>query len=87
MNLARLSQSGQITVPAEIRRKLNLNAGDKLLFWEKENGEILVGNAAVMAIYKAQEAFRGVAEELGLQGDDDVQRMVDEFRYGGGATA
>jgi len=82
MNLARLSQSGQITVPVDIRRKLNLNAGDKLLFWEKDNGEILVGNAAVMAIYKAQEAFSGAAADFGVADDDDVQRMVDEFRYG-----
>ena len=87
MNLARISPSGQITVPIEIRRKLNLNAGDKMLFIEKDNGEILIGNAAVMAIYKAQEAFRGAAKDFGIEDEDDVQRMVDEIRYGKGDRA
>lgn len=32
MNLARISANGQITVPVEIRRKLNLRAGDKHFF-------------------------------------------------------
>lgn len=82
MNLAKISANGQITVPAEIRRQLGLKSGDKILFFKKPNGEIVINNASVQAIYKAQKAFMGVAEEIGVYDEDDVQKLVDEVRYG-----
>ena len=82
MNLAKISANGQITVPAEIRRLLGLKSGDKILFMENPNGEITISNASVQAIYKAQQAFEGVAEELGVYNEEDVQQLVNEVRYG-----
>ena len=35
MNLAKVSANGQVTVPVEIRRRLQLKEGDKLLFIER----------------------------------------------------
>lgn len=35
----------------------------------------------VQAIYKAQKAFTGVAEELRVYNEDDVQELVNEVRY------
>ncbi|MBR1810673.1 MAG: AbrB/MazE/SpoVT family DNA-binding domain-containing protein [Clostridia bacterium] len=83
MNLARVSSNGQITVPVEIRRMLGLKAGDKILFFQNPDGEIVVTNASANAIIKAQATFAGVAQELGLQSDDDVQALVDETRKSG----
>lgn len=83
MNFARISSNGQITVPVEIRRHLKTKAGDKLLFVTKPDGEITVLNASEQAIYKAQRAFAGAAEQLGVKNEDDVQALVDEIRYGG----
>jgi hypothetical protein len=34
------------------------------------------------AIYKAQKAFEGVAEQMGVSNEDDVQALVNEVRYG-----
>lgn len=82
MNLAKLSANGQITIPVEIRRLLGLKSGDKILFFQKPNGEVVINNASAQAIYKAQKAFEGVAEEIGVYTDDDVQALVDEVRYG-----
>ena len=82
MNLAKISANGQITVPAEIRRLLGLKSGDKILFFQKPNGEVVINNASAQAIYKAQEAFAGVAEEIGVSDEDDVQDLVNEVRYG-----
>ncbi len=82
MNLAKISSNGQITVPVEIRRKLNLKEGDKILFIERENGEIVINNASSTAILKAQKAFEGVAEAIGVKNEDEVQALVDEVRYG-----
>ena len=82
MNLAKIAANGQITVPAEIRRLLGLKSGDKILFFQKPNGEVVINNASAQAIYKAQKAFEGVAEQMGVVNDDDVQALVDEIRYG-----
>ena len=82
MNLAKISANGQITVPAEIRRLLGLKSGDKILFFQKPNGEVVINNASSQAIYKAQKAFEGVAEQMGVYNEDDVQALVDEVRKG-----
>lgn len=82
MNLAKLSANGQITVPAEIRRLLGLKSGDKILFFQNQGGEVVLSNASATAIRKAQAAFAGLAEELGVDNEDDVQALVDEVRYG-----
>ena len=84
MNLAKISAHGQITVPVEIRRQLGLKSGDKILFLQKQNGEIVVSNASAVAIRKAQAAFAGAAEALGVSGEEDIQALVDEVRYGEG---
>ena len=60
MNLARVSINGQITVPIEIRKKLKVKNGDKLLFFENKNGEIVVQNSSVIAISEAQEELKDV---------------------------
>lgn len=82
MNLAKISANGQITIPVEIRRRLDLKSGDKILFFQNQNGEIVVSNASAKAIRKAQNAFTGAAEAMGISSEDDVQNLVDEVRYG-----
>ena len=84
MNLAKLSANGQITVPVEIRRLLGLKSGDKILFLQKQDGEIVVSNASAQAIRRAQTAFAGAADALGISDEDDVQALVDEVRRGKG---
>ena len=80
MNLAKLSANGQITVPVEIRRLLGLKSGDKILFLQKQNGEITIRSASAAAIRKAQAAFAGAAEAVGVSGEEDVQALVNEAR-------
>ena len=82
MNLAKISANGQITVPIEIRRQLGLRSGDKILFLENKDGEIIISNASANAIRKAQNAFSGAAEAMGISSEDEVQALVDEVRYG-----
>ena len=82
MNLAKLSANGQITVPVEVRHRLGLKPGDKILFFQNEDGETVLSNASATAIRKAQTAFVGLAEKLGVKDEDDVQALVDEVRYG-----
>ncbi len=49
MNLAKISANGQITVPVEIRRLLGLKSGDKILFFQKQDGEVVMSNASTQA--------------------------------------
>jgi len=82
MNLVKLSANGQITVPAEIRKFLGLKYGDKILLYKNKSGEIVLDNASANALFKVQNAMDGVAERLSLRDEDDVQRLVNEVRYG-----
>jgi AbrB family looped-hinge helix DNA binding protein len=82
MNLAKVSANGQITIPIEIRRLLGLKTGDKMLFFQNANGEIIVDNASSKAIIKAQTAFSTAAEDMGISNEADIQTLVDEVRYG-----
>ncbi len=66
MNLAKISANGQITVPVEIRRLLGLKSGDKILFFQKQNGEIVIRNASFKAIHKAQDSFPETAGEVNI---------------------
>ena len=79
MELAKITTRGQLTLPIEIRRKLKVGEGDKVVFFE-ENGRIMVENAAKLAFARVREAFDGEAERLGLQTEQDVVDMVKEVR-------
>jgi AbrB family looped-hinge helix DNA binding protein len=79
MEIAKITSKGQITIPADIRRKMNLRNGDTLVFIEQD-GRFYVENAALVAINKMQEAFAGEAERLGLKDENDVVAMVKEIR-------
>ena len=87
MNLAKISANGQITVPVEIRRLLGLKSGDKILFFQKQDGEIVIINASSNAIRKAQSAFAGAAETMGVSSEDEIQALVDEVRKGTSQSA
>lgn len=80
MDVATISANGQITLPADVRKRLQLVPGDKVVFIENEQGDIVVVRPAAAALLEAQRAFRGAAEEAGLRSEDDVQTLVDEVR-------
>lgn len=76
MNLARVSSNGQITVPIEIRRKLNIREGDKIIFLENAKGEITLQNSSKIALMEAQAALKDV--EIS---ENDILRDVMDIRY------
>ena len=76
MNLARVSSNGQVTVPVEIRRKLNIKEGDKILFFENAKGEIVLQNSSRVAIREAQAALRDVPAP-----EEEILQDIMELRY------
>ncbi len=79
MELAKVTSKGQVTIPVEIRKKLGIKNGDKILFVE-DSGRIYVMNSSMDALREAQAAFAGEAERVGLKNDDDVMDMIKELR-------
>jgi len=80
MDVATISANGQITVPADVRKKLQLGAGDKIVFVENEEGDIVVVRPSVAALLEAQRAFRGAAEEAGPTSEEELDAYVAEVR-------
>ena len=79
MELAKVTSKGQVTIPVEIRRKLGIKNGDKVLFIE-ESGRVYMMNSSMDALLEAQKAFEGEAERVGLKNDADVMAMIKELR-------
>jgi AbrB family looped-hinge helix DNA binding protein len=79
LDVSRVTSKGQVTIPVEMRRKLGIKDGDKVVFMEEGN-RIVIANAAMVALKEIQEAFSGEAERLGLRDEQDVVDMVKEVR-------
>lgn len=79
MELAKVTSKGQVTIPVEIRRKLGIKDGDKVLFME-DGGRVYMMNSSMDALREAQRAFAGEAEKAGLSNEEDVVNMIRELR-------
>lgn len=79
MELAKVTSKGQITIPIEIRNMLGLKEGSKILFFKRGN-DIVIKNATMLALEEIQKEFEGEAERLGLESEEDVVKLIKEFR-------
>ncbi len=79
MELAKITSKGQITIPKEIRKKLGVKDGDKVLFVEEE-GRIIMMNSSMQALRDIQAAFKGAAEEAGLRDEQEVVELIKAMR-------
>lgn len=79
MDLARVSAKGQVTIPIDIRKKLNIREGDKILFAEK-NGNITIINATMNALKEVQADFAGEAEKAGFKDEQDIIDYIADLR-------
>jgi AbrB family looped-hinge helix DNA binding protein len=79
MEVAKITANGQITIPIDIRKKLGVRVGDKVVFFE-DGGQIIVANATKIAFANLRNGFSGESERLGLQDEQDVVKLIDEVR-------
>ena len=79
MELAKVTTKGQITIPKSIREKLDLKEGSKIIFLQKGE-DIIIKNSAMLALEKIQDEFVGEADRLGIKNEQDVVKLVKEFR-------
>ena len=79
MQTAKITSKGQITLPLQIRKSLNLNEGDRVAFVEKD-GRFELVNSNYLAFERVREAFDGEAEKLGIKTIDDVVEIIKRMR-------
>jgi len=79
MEIAKVMSRGQITIPIDIRKKLGLKEGDKVIFID-DGDKIVFANATKVAFENMRKAFAGEAENLGLKNEQDIVALVDEVR-------
>ena len=79
MELAKVTSSGQITIPIQIRRKLGIKEGDKVMFVEDGSKVVLV-NSSLIAIDKLQQVMAGEAEKAGINNEEDVVALCKDVR-------
>jgi len=77
--LAKLTSKGQITIPKEIRDKLKLKTGDKVIFIY-EGEKIIFANSSLIALKKIQNSMKGKAESAGIKNGKDLDDVVQEVR-------
>jgi len=75
MELAKLTSKGQITIPRDIRTKMNLRTGDKILFFE-ENDKFFLQNSNSIVLSNFQKAMEGAAQEAGFNDPDDAADYI-----------
>ena len=79
MELAKVTSKGQITIPAEIRKKLHLKPGDKVLFIE-EDDRVTVMNSSLAALTTVQRKMSDVASREKLPNEQSVVDLVRTVR-------
>ena len=79
MEISRITSKGQITIPVEIRKKLNLKTGDKVVFIE-DGDKIIFANSSMVALKEFQLAMEGEAEKQGINSEEDINKLIKEVR-------
>lgn len=72
MAAATLTSKGQITIPQEVRRRLNLDAGDRVEFVELPDGDFVI-RPAVQDVRMLKGMLRRPAKPVSL---DDMRAAV-----------
>ena len=67
LEMAKVTSKGQITIPVSIRRKLNINEGDKILFIDSPGGVVMV-NPDMLPVGRGAEEPEMPAESQGFPG-------------------
>jgi len=80
MEQATVTSRGQITIPARVRRKLGLQTGNKVFFFDDGENVVIKKNSPEAALEAIQNVLAPLATEQGILTDDDVMALVKEYR-------
>ena len=76
---AKVMAKGQITLPKDIREKLNVGTGDRVvLIWDEDR--VVMMNSGMYAMRVLQRGMAGAADQAGVATEDEVADLVAEVR-------
>jgi AbrB family looped-hinge helix DNA binding protein len=79
MDIVKVTTNGQVTIPVQIRKRLGIEPGSKVVFIE--NGDtVTLANSSLLAIEKFQNALSGKAEDAGFATEEDVVDYLKDIR-------
>lgn len=81
METSKVTANGQVTIPADFRKLLGIKPGNRVLFFQRNNGDVVIENASVAAFRKAQSAFAEAAKDFELNDEEDVLADVMKSRF------
>lgn len=76
VEVSKISSKGQVTIPVELRKLLQLTDGSKVAFITDETGKVYITNSSMLALKETQVAFDGVAEKVGLKDETQVADFI-----------
>lgn len=79
---AKVMAKGQVTIPADVRKALGVNEGDRVSF-VVDGSNVRIVNAAVFAMQMLQAELDGAAKRLNLNSEEDVVNLIKEIRHEG----
>ena len=79
LETAKVMPKGQVTIPADIRKLLGVEPGDKVVF-VSDGKRVVVANAAVYALETLQSQMEGVADSIGWASEKDVIEFIQTIR-------
>jgi AbrB family looped-hinge helix DNA binding protein len=79
MDVAKVTVKGQVTIPQEVREKMNLKTGDKVVFFEQD-GRCWLQNSAELILTDFQAAMKGKAKKTGLNSLAAVVKYIKKIR-------
>lgn len=79
MEVAKVTAKGQVTIPRNIRVKMDLKRGDSVVFFE-DNGKYFLKNSIEITLKNFQDSMKGEAGLAGFNDPDDVVGYIKSRR-------
>lgn len=77
---AKVMSKGQIILPQEIRKLLDLNVGDRVSYIVNDD-QVILANSAISALKLIQKEFESEAQKAGLYNEEDVEKLIEKNRW------
>ena len=78
IEIGKISSRGQIAIPSEIREKMGLEEGSKVLF-VLENDTLLIKRITQRSFAEITKPLKEAAKKSGMK-EEDVTKIVHRFR-------
>jgi len=78
IEIGKVSSRGQIAIPSEMRKRLNLREGEKVMFFS-EGDTVMMKKVTLESFKEITKPLKDAARKSGLK-ESDVPRIINKFR-------